>query len=367
MTTPPKALLIGGTGPTGPFLLRGLEARGYEVTLCHTGRHELDEVAHVEHVHSSVHDVDELAVALDGRTFDVAVVTYGRLRAIAELLAGRVGKFVSIGGVPAYRGYFDPRRFSPPGLPVPTLEDAPTATEDDDGKSYRIRRTEEIVFDLHPGASHFRYPMVYGPRQIAPREWCVTRRVLDGRERIVLPDGGLTLVTMGYVENLAHGVLLSLDTDAGDGELFNIGDEEVLTLGQVVEIVATELGAELTVVSMPMELAVPAWPMVGAPDTTHRLLGIEKLRRLLGYSDIVPARQAVALTARWLAENRPLPGGVEEKTLEDPFDYEAEDALMDGWLAAVGSVPSFGGDSAPGFGLSYAGPGATKVRPDTRI
>ena len=145
MSSAPTALLIGGTGPTGPHLLAGLERRGYSVTLCHTGRHELDEVAHVEHIHTSVHDVEEFAAAVAGRTFDVALVSYGRLRAIAETLRGRVGKFISIGGVPAYRGYFDPGRFEPRGLPVPTLEDAPTSTEDDDGKSYRIRRTEEIV------------------------------------------------------------------------------------------------------------------------------------------------------------------------------------------------------------------------------
>jgi nucleoside-diphosphate-sugar epimerase len=367
MSSARTALLIGGTGPTGPFLLRGLEERGFDVTLCHTGRHEVDEVAHVEHIHSSVHDVDELAAALGTRSFDVAVVTYGRLRGIAELLVSRVSKFVSIGGVPAYRGYFDPHRFDPPGLPVPTLEDAPTATEADDGKSYRIRRTEEMLLQHHPTASHFRYPMVYGPRQIAPREWCITRRVLDGRKRMVVPDGGLTLATAGYVENLAHGVLLALDTDAGDGEIFNIGDEEVLTLRQVIDIITTELNHDLALVDMPMDLAIPGWPMIGAPQTSHRVLGIEKLTRLLGYRDRVPARAAMAATARWQAENPPEPGGAEEQTLEDPFDYEAEDRLMDGWIAATASVPIFDGDVRPGFGLSYAGPGATKHRADTRI
>ena len=38
-------------------------------------------------------------------------------------------------------------------------------------------------------AAHFRYPYVYGPHQVVPREWSIVRRVLDGRRRIVLADG----------------------------------------------------------------------------------------------------------------------------------------------------------------------------------
>ena len=42
--------------------------------------------------------------------------------------------------------------------------------------------------------------------------------------------------------------------------------------------------------------------------------------------------------------------------LTDPFDYAAEDALMDAWIAARASValPEFA--NPPGFGLAYSGP-----------
>ena len=63
--------------------------------------------------------------SLRSRTFDVAIVTYGRLRRNAEILAGRVGQFISVGGFPGYRGYMNAPLFDPPGFPVPTREDAP--------------------------------------------------------------------------------------------------------------------------------------------------------------------------------------------------------------------------------------------------
>ncbi len=363
----PTALLIGGTGPTGPHILRGLEQRGYDVTVMHSGRHELPEVDHVPHLHCKVHDEDDTRATLGDLTFDVAVVTYGRLRMLAELLVDRVGKFISIGGVPAYRGYFDPDRWRPAGLPVPTREDAPTSTEDDDGKSYRIRRTEELVFELHPTASHFRYPMVYGPRQLAPREWCVVRRILDGRRQIISADGGLTLVTHGYTENLAHAVVLALDTDAGNGHIFNVGDDECLTVRQIIQVVADAMDAELEIVDLPWDLAVPARPMVMGAQTTHRVMSTDKIRTLLGYHDIVPAREAIGATARWLAEHPPEPGGTEERVLEDPFDYDAEDRLITAYRAALAGVDAPAFDREPGYGLAYAGPGATNIRADTRI
>ena len=34
---------------------------------------------------------------------------------------------LSIGGIPVYRGFFDPAVHVPPGLPVPTREDAELA------------------------------------------------------------------------------------------------------------------------------------------------------------------------------------------------------------------------------------------------
>ena len=52
------------------------------------------------------------------------------------------------------------------------------------------------------------------------------------------------------------------------GTIFNIGDTEVLTVHQVVELCARELGADIEIVSMPYELAVPAWPLLAQPSVT---------------------------------------------------------------------------------------------------
>lgn len=356
-----RVLVVGGTGPTGIPLVRGLVERGHEVTIMHRGLHERAETpTAVAHLHADPYDDGALRDEVGDRTFDVVVAMYGRLRRIAEVTAGRAGRFVSVGGVPAFRGWMNPWLHEPPGLPVPVAEDAPTVAEPaEDEKGYRIARTEEAVFEHHPGATHFRYPYVYGPHQLAPREWCIVRRVLDGRERIVVADDGLTLHHHGYTENLAHGLLLAVDRpDAAAGMVLNVGDEEVLSVRQVVELVATALGHAFEIVSMPYDLALPARPLLAQPLPTHRVLDLTRIRRELGYQDLVPARAAIASTARWLAEHPPPRGGQEEMVLTDPFDYEAEDRLVDAWgRARALMAPGTEFEVEPGFGLAYSGPG----------
>jgi NAD(P)-dependent dehydrogenase (short-subunit alcohol dehydrogenase family) len=121
------ALVIGGTGPTGIHVVRGLVERGYDVTILHRGTHERPETPpEVRHLHADPYDADALAGVLDGMRVDVVLAMYGRLRRIAELTVGVTDRFVSVGGVPAIRGWMNPWLFDPDGLPVPVGERAPT-------------------------------------------------------------------------------------------------------------------------------------------------------------------------------------------------------------------------------------------------
>jgi nucleoside-diphosphate-sugar epimerase len=355
------ALVIGGTGPTGYHIVRGLIERGFEVAILHTGRHEIDEIPpQVEHIHTDPFSESDLRAALGQRTFDVTVATYGRLRRVAQVMAGRTGRFISVGGGPAYLGYMNAEVLEPAGLPVPVAEDAELVTrEEQDAKGYRIARTETALFEAQPDATHFRYPYIYGKYQIAPREWSVVRRILDGREFIILPDGGLTLNHCGFAQNMAHALLLAVDNFAvSRGQVYNCGDDEVLTLHQVVEIITKALAHDWIIESLPWEFAAPARPLVQQPWTTHRVFDTSKLKRDLGYRDLVAPREALTEVARQLA-GRPLAyGGTAEKVLQDPFDYAAEDAIIAAWrqLRAAMPAPSFRGPPA-GYGTSYSGPG----------
>lgn len=335
-----RALVVGGTGPTGPFIVNGLRARGHSVAIFHRGTHEIDEIpSDVEHIHGDPHFRETIDAALAGREFDLVVASYGRLRHLAEALAGRTERFVAVGGFSVYRGFFEPEALVPAGLPVPVSEQAPlVGSEAEHPFAWRMVRTEQAVMAAHPRATLFRYPYVYGPHQVVPREWCVVRRLIDGRRRIAVPDGGLALTTHGYAENVAHAVLLAIDRpDAAAGQIYNCGDERQLPVAQVVETIARALGRTIELVSLPHALA-DGTRALAIGGSHHKLLDLDKLRRELGYRDVVPVEEALARTARWYVEHPPERGGELEQKLGDAFDYAAEDELMDRYLARVAEL-----------------------------
>jgi nucleoside-diphosphate-sugar epimerase len=340
-----KALVVGGTGPTGPYIVNGLLDRGYEVAIFHRGTHEIPEIPpQVEHIHGDPHFLETIEESLDGRTFDLAIVTYGRIRFLAQALQGKVGRFISVGGVASYRGYLVPESLEPVGMSCPVDEHASVVTSEAEHRfSYLIVQTEQTVLEHHPRAAHFRYPYVYGPRQLIPREWLIMRRILDRRPHIIMADGGLSISSRGYVANLAHSVLLAADKPTESaGQIYNCGDEQQFTLRQIVEMICTKMNHNLEIINMPHELALPAKVLTAENSTHHRFMDISKIKAQLGYQDITPPAEALGLTVDWLLKNRPEPGGELEQRLEDPFNYVGEDSLIEVWREAserVAQVP----------------------------
>lgn len=358
-----RALVIGGTGPTGPHIVNGLVERGYEVAILHTGRHEVDTIPPtVEHVHCSPFRIDAVGDALGDRTFDLVYAMYGRLRQLAPFFVGRCGRFIAVGGVPAYRGFAMPQDLRPAGMLTPIREDAERAVDDPNVKVARIVATEDVLFDAHPDATLFRYPLIYGPGQVIPREWLIVRRILDGRRRVIVADGGLTLRTAGYGPNVGHALVLAADhLESSRGKAYNVGDEHTLTARQTIELIGWSLDCDLEIVNLPSELASPAWPFLARGTSLHAFTGIDAIREDLGYRDVVPAEEAIGLTARDLRDNPIERGSETEMRLQDPFDYETEDRIVEAYRALVGDVKAVADTYDPEFRDRYA-PGSDDWR-----
>jgi nucleoside-diphosphate-sugar epimerase len=281
------------------------------------------------------------------------MVMYGRLRDLAVAFAGRCGRFLSVGGVPVYRGYGWPESLQPTGMRIPTREDGLRALPTDNPKVVKMVQTEDVVFAHHPTATHFRYPRLYGPDQVVPKEWCIVRRLLDGRRRLIVGDGGLSVITMAYTLNAAHTLLCALDRpDAAAGQALNVSDECAVSMRQWISLIAGGLGIEVELVNLPWDLARPMHPQFeGSHD--HRLLSTERLRADIGYRDLLDVHEALPLTARWLVDHS-LYGTVTEQALRDPFDYEAEDRLIDAWQGAVADLMPVVESADPGYVDRYA-------------
>jgi nucleoside-diphosphate-sugar epimerase len=325
-----KALVVGGTGPTGPLIVQGLLDRDYAVTIYHRGVHETDDLPPVQHhIHGDPFTKETLEADFAGQSWDLVVSMYGRLRLVADVMAGRTTKLIGAGGP----SFVQPEHLSfPQGLEMPLPEDHPIYT-DRSQSDYRfaIANTERQVMEHHQqghfAASILRYTSIYGPR--APRQWVwsIVRRIKDGRQHIVVPGDGSQLRHTCYAENAAHQVLLACDKEESGGHVFNSVDERAYTVKDMIGIVAQAMEHELEVVGVTHPLANDLATSY-APRRTSQL-DVFSLKAVLGYRDPVPPHEGMRRATRWLVDNWSTVDHAEvQKTLGDPLDYDAEDRLI---------------------------------------
>jgi nucleoside-diphosphate-sugar epimerase len=338
-----EALVIGGTGPSGPHIVNGLIERGLEVTVLHGGQHEVEFVQPVEHIHADPHFSETLASALERRSFDLVIATYGRMRIIADLLRGRTQRFIGVGGSAVYAHHDDPR-WGPLGPPVLVPEDSPRCDDPSGPKfNHLMWVTEETVMRAHReghyNATYFRYAMLYGAHAPANPDWSIVRRVIDGRKRLIIAANGV-LKRRGYARNMAHALLLAVDKPAeSSGEIYNIRDAHQHTERQRARCIAAHLGRDCEIVEVPPALALRAYKGGSAkPREWTMEYDIGKITAQLGYHDVVSPAQALVESVDWLMANRPDPGGELERQLGDPFAYAAEDAMLDAYEAGYASA-----------------------------
>ncbi|MEE8473342.1 MAG: NAD-dependent epimerase/dehydratase family protein, partial [Dehalococcoidia bacterium] len=307
--------MIGGTGPTGPFVVEGLLKMGFEVAILHRGSHEVTFSQTVEHLHGDPHFEETLATALGDRKFDLVVGMYGRLRHVAQVLKSHTQRFIAVGGLP-YRALVEGDR-DPEGVPVPLPETAPLFQDEERNRfTFLMALSERVVMEAHEQghyrATIMRFPLIYGPRQLAPPEWSIIRRILDGRKQLMVPDGGLRLERRGYAENMARAIMLAAEQpEVSGGQIYNVADETILSLRDWIDTIAKALGHQWELVSLPFWLARPSRPYAGRSH--HRVLDISKVVAHLGYTDAVPTREAIRRTVEWYVEHRPQPGDEVEK------------------------------------------------------
>lgn len=355
MTT---ALVVGGTGPSGPELVRVLLDAGYRVTVLHRGTHEPDEpmLREVEHLHADPHFADTLRAGLGPRTFDLVVATYGRMAVNVEVLAGRCGRFVGVGGNPLHPGLLDASATRPSGMRILASErDRPvTGTPVTSRQRFaaKVAAAEQAVLDAHAAgafvATYLRYPTVYGPRAFAEVERSVVRRLRAGRRRLAVPEGGLAVTSRLADRNAAEVLrrVLAVPEESA-GRVFQCADDEQYCLRQWIELIADAFGAEVELISVPTVLASAVAELLptGTVGSPHVLVDTFAVRSRLGYQDAVRPRDVL--------------GGLVARLAEDPATaaprdaFAAEDALlaaMDrlaGELGADRSDPAFGGRREP--------------------
>ena len=246
------ALVIGGTRFIGRHVVDDLLANGYEVTIFNRGNHEnpFEEHDAVTHVEGDRRDDTDLKAAARSVEPDVVidcVAYYPEDVHVATDVFADVDGYVYISSGSAYGVEEIPKREGETELCECTDEQA----TDDSHESYGPRKAEgdrEIAAAAEEGvnAMSVRPCIVYGPHDYTERLDYWVDRVLN-HDRVVVPGDGQNLWHRAYVEDVASA--LRIVAEAGEpGEAYNVGDRRLVTMQEMVELIAEAADTNVEVV-----------------------------------------------------------------------------------------------------------------------
>ncbi|MEU2949420.1 NAD-dependent epimerase/dehydratase family protein [Nocardiopsis alba] len=308
-----KVIVTGGRGFLGSHLVEHLTATGDEVITFDTDRHtdhpspegdrfvsgdvrEKEQLAKV--ITDGVDTVYHLAavVGVDnylGRPLDVIDVNVVGTRNVLEL-AGEVGAKVVFASTSEVYGK---------NPDVPWREDAervlgPT-TADRWGYASSKALAEHYVFafmrQYGVRASIIRYFNLYGPRQ---RPAFLVSRSLHRALRGIAPvvyDQGKQTRSFTYIEDAVQATALVGRSSVADGECFNIGGSEEISIRSVIELIIESTGLEADIADLDTGVSFGS----AYQDLNRRVPDASKARSLLGWSATTPLQEGIERTTEW--------------------------------------------------------------------
>ena len=331
-----RVLVLGGTRFIGPYVVRLLAEQGHDLTVFHRGETETDVPSGVRHVHEDVSTFsehvgslrsDEPEIVLDMVPF-IDKQGHGVLH-----FRGMASRAVVITSCDVYRAFARVWRseVGPPD-PVPLTEESPLRTKPvrdlSEGIDYDNVEVERAVAqDAELPVTIVRPTAIHGPGDSQHRLYPFLKRMEDGRPAILLDEALLGWRRAHcYVEDVAQAIALTVTKQSAAGRTYNIAYERAFTEVEWVREIARVRGWPGEVVlaksdSLPEPLREDAFDL-----RQDYVVDSSRIRRELGYREIVSEDEALQRTIEWELDNLPEPGSLPEP------DYDAEDET----LAALG-------------------------------
>jgi len=335
-----KVLIIGGTGSIGPCVVRELAGEGHSLTLFNRGRSQ-SELA--EAVTTIVGDRKgllsfkaELRRANPEVILDMCAFRERDLLDVMNVFKGMARRVVAISSQDVYRnneilwklveGDPDPPPFTEESRLRTTCYIARSRAKSHDDFFYQYEKMEVervVMNDDEISGTVLRLPMVYGPGDGAHRMFPYLKRVDDGRPAILVgQSAGRWLWTRGYIEDVAHAIVLAVVDARAAGRIYNVGEPEPLSELDWIGNIGKAAGWSGEIVIVPDEL-MPRHLQMGLDWRCHLVADTSRIRSELGYKEELTTEVRFDRSVRWERANPPA------EIDSALFDYEAEDRCLE--------------------------------------
>ncbi len=319
-----KVLIIGGTVFIGRATALELVRAGHEIAFLHRGTHEPDDLPVATHIHVDRQEIASVKDQIDAFAPDAVLDNTAMTARDAETALEVIGdrRLLVTSSDDVYRAYTYVMR-GKASEPVPIDETSPVR---DERYPYRGQGGPPWTDDydkldveeryLEHGATVARLPMVYGPRDGQRREWFILRRVIAGRKTIPIGSGSW-LSAKGFVDDIARGLRLALESDDTQGEIFNLGETHTYPMDQWAAMILEASGSPGQLIRV-RDDQLPDDLGITGTIPQHLLVSSAKAQRVLGFTDTDP-REALKATVEWHLTHPP--------EIEDP-GFEADDVAL---------------------------------------
>ncbi|WP_128477949.1 NAD-dependent epimerase/dehydratase family protein [Halorussus pelagicus] len=246
------ALVIGGTRFIGRHLVSELRDHDYDVTIFNRGNHDnpfadAEGVTHYEGDRSNETALEQARREVDpDAVFDCVAYKPREVRAATEIFSD-ADAYVYISSGDAYGNEEIPKREDETELRPCTREQA----TDDSGDTYGNRKAEgdraiEAAAERGVNAYSVRPCIVYGPHDYTERlDYWIDR--VANYDRVVVPGDGDNVWHRAYVEDVASALRVVAE-EGTPGESYNVGDRRVVTIDEMLNLIADALDTDLEIV-----------------------------------------------------------------------------------------------------------------------
>ena len=338
-----RALLIGGTGFIGTFLVRELRHRGLDVGVLTRGRSANPAPEGLTRIVGDRTRLGDSADAIRAFAPDIVidlVLSSGRqAHALVEVIRGHAGRLVALSSMDVYRACGVLHGLEEGPLePVPLTETSALRTKLStyppeqlamvqqvygwvDAEYDKIPVEREVFANADLPATVLRLPMVYGPGDPLHRLWPLVKRMDDGRRTILIGVGmAAWRAPRGFVGNVAAAIALAATSANAAGRIYNVAEQPSYSELEWARLVGAASGWTGEILVLPNDELPPHLRLPGNTDQ-HWSVDSTRLRTELGYADPVSLDSAIAQTIAWERANAPA-------FPLSPIDYAAEDAAI---------------------------------------
>lgn len=337
-----RILIIGGTRFMGPHVARKLAAEDHEVTVFHRGINAAklpDSVVQIIGDRNNLRDFSrEFEKLKPDVVLDMILLAESQAKELVEVMSPIPTRLVVVSSCDVYRNYNMLRGEELVSNPIEKItEDSPLREKlypyrkevrDENNILYNYDKipVERIVMsNTDLPATVLRLPMVYGPGDYQHRFYGYIKRMIDDRPAIIIDENQAKWrITRGYVENCAGAICLAITDQKAADRIYNVGEPEALPEKKWIGKIAKKAGWAGKIIGLPRD-QLPEHLREDLHWRYHLDIDTSRIRKELGFTEIISRDEALRLTIEWERNNPP------QKVIVDS-EYKAEDEACRGLI-----------------------------------